>query len=82
MNNKKELLKDLIRKLHEGAELEEVKREFIEHFGSVSPSEIAEIEQSLIDEGLPEVEVKRLCDVHVEVFKNSLDKQEKPRPPL
>ena len=57
MSDKKELLKGLIRKLHDGAELDIVKQEFIRHFGSVSPSEIAEIEQSLIDEGLPEEEV-------------------------
>jgi DUF438 domain-containing protein len=43
--------------------------------------EIAEIEQSLIDEGLPESEVKRLCDVHVEVFKQALDDKDVPRPP-
>ena len=81
MYDKKEMLKVLIKKLHDGAELESVKKEFIKHFGSVSPSEIAEIEQSLIDEGLPEEEVKRLCDVHVQVFKHSLDEQEKPQPP-
>jgi len=81
LNIKKKLLKGLIMKLHQGAPLEEVKEEFIKNFGDVSPSEIAEIEQSLIDEGLPESEVKRLCDVHVEVFKHSLDRREKPRPP-
>jgi len=75
------MLKVLIKKLHDGAELESVKKEFIKHFGSVSPSEIAEIEQSLIDEGLPKEEVKRLCDVHVQVFKHSLDEQKKPQPP-
>ena len=31
------------------------------------------MEQRLIDEGMPEEEVKRLCDVHVEVFKESLE---------
>ncbi|MFW6122257.1 MAG: DUF438 domain-containing protein, partial [Petrotogales bacterium] len=36
-------------------------------------------EQSLIDEGMPESEVKRLCDVHVEVFKQSLEKQKRPQ---
>lgn len=82
MDNKKELLKGLIIKLHEGAALEEVKEEFTENFGDVSPSEIAELEQGLIDEGLPESEVKRLCDVHVEVFKHSLDRRERPRVPL
>jgi DUF438 domain-containing protein len=31
------------------------------------------MEQRLINEGMPEEEVKRLCDVHVEVFKESLE---------
>jgi DUF438 domain-containing protein len=78
MESKKELLKPLILKLHEGTPLDEVKKEFIANFSDVSASEIAEIEQKLIEDGLPETEVKRLCDVHVEVFKHSLDKQEKP----
>jgi DUF438 domain-containing protein len=40
------------------------------------------MEQKLIEEGIPESEVKRLCDVHVAVFKESLDKQEIPGAPV
>jgi hypothetical protein len=36
------------------------------------------MEQRLMDEGMPESEVKRLCDVHVEVFKESLSAQDAP----
>ena len=36
------------------------------------------MEQKLIEEGLPESEVKRLCDVHVQVFKESLEGQPLP----
>jgi hypothetical protein len=64
--------------LHEGKTVEEVKGEFAALLRDVGASEIAEIEQALIDEGLPEMEVKRLCDVHVAVFRDSLEAQAKP----
>jgi len=78
---KMEVLKGIIRDLHAGVEMEVLRERFARLSVHVSPSEIAEMEQSLIDEGLPEEEVKRLCDVHVEVFKKSLDTQETPSPP-
>jgi len=73
-----EVLKDIIRELHKSGNLEEQKRRFAELVKATSPAEIAEMEQTLMKEGMPEEEVKRLCDVHVQVFKESLD--EKPRP--
>jgi DUF438 domain-containing protein len=71
-------LKGLIRQLHDGKTVAEVKGEFAALLRDVGASEIAEIEQALIDEGLPEIEVKRLCDVHVAVFRESLEAQVKP----
>jgi DUF438 domain-containing protein len=76
-----EVLKGIIRDLHAGVEMEILRDRFARLCEHVSPKEIAEMEQSLIDEGLPEEEVKRLCDVHVEVFKQSLDTQETPATP-
>jgi DUF438 domain-containing protein len=75
---RKETLKWLIRELHEGRTVEEVKGEFAALLRDVDAAEIAEIEQALIAEGLPEMEVKRLCDVHVAVFRESLDAQARP----
>ena len=72
------ILKGLIRQLQEGKTVYEVKGEFAALLEDVGAGEIAEIEQALIDEGLPEMEVKRLCDVHVAVFRESLDQQAKP----
>ena len=68
-----EVLKDIIRELHQGGDLEEQKKRFARLIKDVSPTEIADMEQKLIEEGLPEAEVKRLCDVHVQVFKDSLE---------
>jgi len=75
---RKEKLKELIRRLHEGKTVEEVKEEFAALLGDVGAGEIAEIEQSLIEDGMPETEIKRLCDVHVAVFRDSLETQAKP----
>ena len=75
---RKETLKRLIGELHEGKSVEEVQAEFAQLLRDVGATEIAEIEQALIDEGLPETEVKRLCDVHVAVFRESLDTQPEP----
>jgi DUF438 domain-containing protein len=78
---RKEILKGIIRDLHAGVDMKILRERFADLVKEVSASEIAEIEQSLIDEGLPESEIKRLCDVHVEVFKHALDVQDVPRLP-
>ncbi|MGZ5472243.1 MAG: DUF438 domain-containing protein, partial [Nitrososphaeraceae archaeon] len=51
--NKKEVIKDIILKLHQGLSIEEAKKKFEEEAGTITSSEIAEIEQSLINEGMP-----------------------------
>lgn len=78
---RQETLKGIIRDLHKGVDMENLKSRFWELIQDVSPSEIANMEQKLIAEGLPESEVKRLCDVHVAVFKEALEKQEIPGAP-
>jgi DUF438 domain-containing protein len=73
-----ETLKGIIRDLHKGVDLAVLKERFRELIKDVEPSEIANMEQQLIEEGMPEEEVKRLCGVHVEVFKESLAKKAVP----
>ncbi len=65
-------LKELIHKLHDGATVESVKEEFSQLTEGISPSEITEMEQALVDEGMPVEEIQRLCDVHASVFKGSI----------
>jgi DUF438 domain-containing protein len=65
-------LKELIRSLHEGKTVDEVKAEFQKEFENVSTTEISQIEQALVKEGLPIEEVQRLCDVHASVFNGSI----------
>jgi hypothetical protein len=76
-----EKLKIVIRGLHEGKSVDEVKEEFSELLQNVGPGEIAAMEQQLVQEGLPEEEIKRLCDVHVAVFRQSLDQAGTPPTP-
>ena len=71
-------LKRLIGELHDGKSVDDVKRDFAELISGVSATEISEMEQALIAEGVPVTEIKRLCDVHVAVFRESLDQQAKP----
>ena len=68
-----EALKGIIKKLHDGASVASVKAEFDALAQGIDSVEIARMEQSLIAEGMPVEEVQRLCDVHVSVFKDSLD---------
>ncbi len=73
-----EALKDIIKDLHAGGDISELKIRFAELIEEVGPTEIAEMEQALIKEGFPEEEIKRLCDLHVEIFKEGLKQQETP----
>jgi len=73
--NRKEILKKLIMQLHAGASPEEVKERFKQVLEGITPSEIAKLEQELIEEGMPREEIQRLCDVHLAVFREQLEKQ-------
>ncbi|MCL4476779.1 MAG: DUF438 domain-containing protein [Nitrospirae bacterium] len=78
---RQEILKDIIRDLHKGVNMAALKQRFYELIKDIDASEIAKMEQKLIEEGMPESEIKRLCDVHVEVFKEALGAQEPPSAP-
>lgn len=72
-------LKDVLRRLHEAgpAELVEVKKQAAKYFKTVDPKQLALAEQELIQEGIEHKEMKRLCDVHLEVMKKQLSKKAK-----
>lgn len=73
--DRKEVIKKMIRDLHEGADPEEVKGRFREFIGAVTATDIAEIEEDLIREGMPRDEIQRLCSIHLALFKESLVKE-------
>jgi hypothetical protein len=63
----------IVKDLHAGKSVEEVKPRFEELIQDVEATEIAAMEQKLIEGGVPDTEVKRLCDVHVQVFADALE---------
>jgi DUF438 domain-containing protein len=71
--SKKEVLKGIIRDLHAGGDITALQARFAALAEDVSGAEIGALEQELIDEGLPETEVRRLCDLHVKVFESALE---------
>jgi len=71
-------MKDIIKELHAGKDAESQKKKFGELIKDVAPWEIAQMEQRLIAEGMPEAEIKSLCDVHVRVFQEALEHQTVP----
>ena len=74
-------LKAIVKELHAGASPDDLKDRFAELIEDVDATEIAAMEQRLIEEGVPETEVKRLCDVHVQVFAEALDGHEAVKAP-
>ena len=70
---RREKLKKLIKELHAGATVDDVKEKFRVEFGEVTTTEISQMEQELVAEGLPIEEVQKLCDVHASVFDGSIE---------
>lgn len=73
-SGKKEIMKDIILKLHAGLSVEAAKERFEKEVGDVTSSEIAQIEQNLIDDGLSPEEIKKFCNVHALIFQSALEK--------
>jgi DUF438 domain-containing protein len=71
-------LKAIIDKLAAGSSPSAVKKEFHDLIKGADAAEVAELEQTLIEGGLPVEEVQRLCEVHADVFKAGLERGEKP----
>ena len=80
-SQRQEALKSIIKDLHAGGDMKTLKQRFGHLIKGVDASEIASMEQSLMDEGMPAEEIKKLCDVHVEIFKEALEEKDRPDPP-
>ncbi|MHA1917350.1 MAG: DUF438 domain-containing protein, partial [Candidatus Ranarchaeia archaeon] len=63
----------LVLELHEGGEVKELKIKFKNALADVEATEIAKMEQELINEGeLTAEQITKLCDLHVGIFEDSL----------
>ncbi len=72
---KKEQLKQLIKDLHEN-KTPEIRAKFKSFLASLTPSQIARVEEELIDEGMDPREIYSMCDIHLELFKDALKDEE------
>jgi len=72
-NRRRELLKHMILQLHKGEAPEAVRKQLVRLLGQVPYSDVVEVEQQLIAEGLPTEEVLKLCDIHTSVLKGQID---------
>jgi len=73
---RKDILKDILVKIHEGGEFEELKEMFRKAVGDITAPEIGQLEQELINEGVLEIkDIAKLSDLHVALFKESLDEK-------
>jgi len=73
--SRKSMIKEVIKALHAGAHPDEVKERFKEALENIGPLEISKVEEELIEEGMPREEVRKLCDVHLAVFRESLERE-------
>ena len=70
---RKSKLKELILKLHAGESEDSVRQELLESLGKIPYGEVVEVEQELIEGGLPTEEVLKLCDAHSAVLQGNVD---------
>ena len=73
-------LKHIIKHLHEGVAPEEVREQLLSLVKECDSTEIAQMEQELMAEGVPVEEIMGMCDLHSQVVKEIL--VEKPVPLL
>jgi DUF438 domain-containing protein len=62
-------MKSIIKRLHTGAAPGEVKDDLARIVRETDATEIAEMEQQIIDEGTPVEEVRLMCDLHSQVLR-------------
>lgn len=76
----KEILKQLIKKLHDGVNPEEVREEFKISIKNMTTLQFANAEALLIKEGMPAEEIHHMCDVHLAVLAETLTEDVKLAP--
>jgi DUF438 domain-containing protein len=78
VSRRKEALKEVIKRLHAGETVGDLKSEFGHAIQGATAGDIADAERALISEGVSVTEIQRLCDLHVAVFQDSLDEEPDP----
>ena len=68
MEERQEILKDLMLRLHAGEDKEVIQREFNATFDEITPYEIQLMERNLMSEGITFAEIMSLCNVHANLM--------------
>jgi DUF438 domain-containing protein len=76
MSRKVELVKELLKAVHRGESVNELKKRYSGVLSQISPVEIPLIEQQLVKEGISIDDILKLCDLHVELFREFLKSRE------
>ncbi|MHA1745087.1 MAG: DUF438 domain-containing protein [Promethearchaeota archaeon] len=74
-DRRKDILKSIVLELHEGDEdMDTLQKRFKEELGDIDASEIADMEQDLINAGeLTAEQITKLCDLHINIFNDALE---------
>jgi DUF438 domain-containing protein len=73
-----EIMKSLIRQLHNGVAEEQVKHQLETMLDEADYSDVFIMEVQLVQEGIPAEKIQELCDTHTRVLKKHLDLSETP----
>ncbi len=76
MNKKIEIIKELLKQIHRGVSVEELKSRYSQVLMYISPIEIPLIEQHLVREGISIDEILKLCDLHVALLRDYITSNE------
>ncbi len=71
-----QLVKQILKEITMGADPEKLKQKYSEILREISPFEIAFIEQQLVREGIKPDDILKVCDIHVDMFREYLAAQE------
>ena len=74
-----ESLKTMIKELHAGADPASLKGRFRAVLDHAGAAEISAMESELMAEGMPEQEIRRMCELHVAVFRDTLEQRPAPQ---
>ena len=72
-DKRKELLKSMMHHLNKGEAPEMVRQQMARVMGEVPYETVVQVEQELLDEGMPFTEMLKMCDIHAAALKGRID---------
>src|SRR3989338_10891043 len=75
-DNKREKIREMLKKLQKENVSNKLKEEAKIMLKNISQTELALIEQEIIKEGITRKEMRKLCDIHLDVMKDNLANKE------